>query len=187
MGKSNDKIETVDSDQMVPVFSLMCPGISLSTLSHDIRLLDFLKFKEICNRVAVTIEYANYEFRQLYYTDVFVSFDKKLSQRIFSCENGYSRDCRYKTRKPFHPSITQTTDLVGDTDMISSFLEAHKITDVTWLNYELNTDLRDDIAVRPFKCTEYRTNQGYQCVPAHKHLPHYIFTRYPRPKTGLDM
>ena len=79
------------------------------------------------------------------------------------------------------------TDLVGDTDMISSFLEAHKITDVTWIHWWDNVGLTDDIAVSPFSCSEYNTNQGYQCVPAHKYDPWYIFTRYPRPQTGLSM
>ena len=193
MGKFDAQIETVDSDQMVPVFSLMCPGISLSTLSHDIRLLDILKFKDICNRVSVTIEYSD----DPQYSDVNV-IDNKLVQRTKfevvdntlvqrKTENVYSREHPYSPRQIYHPSLNQTTDLVGETDMISSFLEAQKITDVTWLHWWDNWDYREDITISPYTCSEYRTNLGYQCVPAHQHVPQYIFTRYPRPKTGLEM
>ena len=153
----------------------MCPGISLSTLSHDIRLLDILKFKDICNRVSITIEY------DPGYTDVNV-IDNKLVQR--TNENEYSREHPYSQRQIYHPSIHQTTDLVGETDMISSFLEAQKITDVTWLQWTRNVDHRHDISVMPYKCKAYK---GDTCVPAHRHVPRYIFTRYPDPKTGLEM
>ena len=191
MGKSNDKIETVDSDQMVPVFRLMCPGISRSTLSHDIRLLDILKFKDICNKVSITIEYNHYS------TDVNV-IDNKLVQRTKfkvvnstlvqrTNENEYSREHPYSPNQIYHPTLKPTTDLVGDTDMISSFLEAQKITDVTWLHWWDNVDYREDIVVSPFTCSEGTTNGGYQCVPVHRFAPRYIFTRYPRPKTGLEM
>ena len=196
--KSIGQIENVDSDQMIPVFSLMCPGISLSTLSHDIRLLNILKFKDICNRVAVTIEFDPKS------TDVAV-VDNKLVQRtkfkkvVWNKEkerleqvqrknkNEYSQEHGYSHIQTYHPSFDQTTDLVGDTDMLSSFLESYKITDVFWISSIQNTYLREDFAVRPFKCREYRTNQGYQCVPAHQHVPWYIFTRYPPPETGLEM
>ena len=190
MEKSNEQTETVDSDQMVPVFSLMCPGISLSTLSHDIRLLDILKFKDICNKVSVTIEYAPD------YTDVRV-IDNKLVQRTKfevvnntlvqrKTENEYSWEHPYAWGQTYHPALESTTNLVGDTDTISSFLEA-QITDVTWLHWSDNADLREDISVSPWGCDEDATNNGYQCVPAHQHVPWYIFTRYPRPKTGLEM
>ena len=178
MGKSNDdQIETVDSDQMVPVFSLMCPGISLSTLSHDIRLLDILKFKEICNRVFVTIEY-NPDW-----TDVDV-IDDKLVQR--TNDNGYSREHPYSQLQVYYPSLKQMTELVGDTDIISSFLEAQKITDVTWVHYWDNPYLREDFAMSPFKCPD-TVGTVYQCVPSYKYGANYIWTRYPLPQTGLDM
>ena len=212
MEKSNDQIENVDSDQMVPVFTLMCPGISLSILSHDIRLLNILKFKDICNRVAVTIEYDPIK------TDVYVT-NNKLHQKTKVCiYNGGRKDAKYDVRcngltrdgqilngltranenvysreqpyspghfgMTYHPSLESKTDLVGETDMISSFLEAQKITDVTWVKKEDNADYREDMSVIPTTCQE---STIHQCVPAHQHKPWYIFTRYPRPKTGLDM
>ena len=48
--------------------------------------------------------------------------------------------------------------LVGDTDMISSFLEAQKITDVTWIHWFDNVDYREDIVVSSFSCDEGTTN-----------------------------
>ena len=188
--KSNDQIE-VDSDQMVPVFSLMCPGISLSTLSHDIRLLDILKFKDICNKVSVTIEYfpdntdVNVIDNKLVQRTKFEVVNNTLVQR--TNENEYSREHPYSPNQIYHPSVNTTTDLVGDTDMISSFLEAQKITDVTWLKKKDNADYREDMSVSPWTCHEGTTDSGYQCVPAHWHVPRYIFTRYPFPKTGLEM
>ena len=175
---------------MVPVFSLMCPGISLSTLSHDIRLLDFLKFKEICNRVAVTIEYDDSGpygdikviNNQLVQLTKFEVVNNTLVQR--TNENEYSREHPYSPNQIYHPTLNQKTDLVGDTDMISSFLEAQKITDVTWLHWQDNADHREDISVSPHSC---RAGSKYQCVPANRHVPHYIFTPYPDPKTGLDV
>ena len=84
----------------------------------------------------------------------------------------------------YHPSLESRTDLVGETDMISSFLEAQKITDVTWLHWWYNDDRIADVRISPFVCIYYKNQQ---CVPAHQHIPMYIFTRYPRPKTGLEM
>ena len=190
VGKFDAPIETVDSDQMVPVFSLICPGISLSTLSHDIRLLDILKFKDICNRVSVTIEYddtiysnVNVINNKLVQRTKFEVVNNTLVQR--KTENVYSREHPYSPYQIYHPSLNTTTDLVGDTDMISSFLEAQKITDVTWLRGKRNVDHRHDIAVMPYTCRAY--SRDTLCVPAHRHVPKYIFTRYPRPKTGLEM
>ena len=193
VGKSNDQIENGNSDQMVPVFSLMCPGISLSTLSHELRLLDILKFKDICNRVAVTIEYdddpdysdVNVIDNQLIQRTKFEVVNNTLVQR--TNENEYSREHPYSPNQIYYPPLKLTTDLVGDTDMISSFLEAQKITDVTWLHWWDNWNYREDIVVSPFGCDEGKTNKGYQCVPAQHHVPYYIFTRYPFPKTGLEM
>ena len=193
MRKSDHQIETVNSDQMVPVFSLMCPGISLSTLSHDIRLLDILKFKEICNRVAVTIDYSDYHK----FSDVNVIDNKLVQREKFEVdndklvprtnENEYNREHPYHRWQTYHPSREPKTDIVGDTDKIRSFLEAYKITDVTWVFWWYNPEYSEDISISHYRCTEGTTNMGYQCVPAHKHVPRYIFTRYPFPQTGMNM
>ena len=177
MEKSTKQMGNVDSDKMVAVFSLMCPGISGSTLAHDIRLLDSLKFKQICNRVTVTIEYDPVN------TDVRV-IDNKLVER--TNENGYSREQPYSSYSTYMPPLKPMTDLVGDTDIIGSFLEAHKITEVTWLHWSNNTDWIEDISVSPWTCTD-TTLDTYQCVPAHQHVPRYIFTPYPEPVTGLTL
>ena len=197
MGKYDTQIETVDSNQKVPVFSLMCPGISLSTLSHDIRLLDILEFKDICNKITLSIEYYtmntdisdveildNKMVQKTKFEKVRNFGGKKPEQVQRTNENEYSREHPYSSMQTYQPSLEPSTDLVGDTDMISSFLETYKITDVTWIPYLGNTDHREDISVSPHSC---RAGSKYQCVPANRHVPHYIFTPYPRPTTGLDV
>ena len=183
MEKSTKQMGNVDSDKMVAVFSLMCPGISGSTLAHDIRLLDSLKFKQICNRVTVTIEYDPVN------TDVRV-IDNKLVER--TNENGYSREQPYSSYSTYMPPLKPMTNLVGDTDIISSFLGAHKITEVTWVDIKDKTDdYVEDISVSPSKCEYVRQRTDsvfrYQCAPPHQHMPRYIFTPYPEPVTGLTL
>ena len=84
----------------------------------------------------------------------------------------------YSERQQYMPD-TQYTDAVGDTELISTFIQRTNITDITWIHWLDNDNLTEDVAVCPFLCREYRTNLGYQCVPPHSHVQFYIWTRYP--------
>ena len=161
-------------------FSLMCPGISLSTLTHDLTLHGRKSFEQICNQLTTTIEYAD----EPMYSDVEVS-DNKLVRKSYDNEK-YSKENPYSGRKVYMPSIEITTDLVGDTEMISTFIDKYKLN-VNWIHYWDNVYLTEDIAVSPFLCTQYRLDQGYQCVPPKEHIPRYIWTRYPQEISELAL
>ena len=157
-------------------FSLMCPGISLSTLTHDLTLHGRKSFEQICNQLTTTIEYAD----EPMYSDVEVS-DNKLVRR--SIDNGqYSKENPYSAQHIYMPSIEMTTDLVGDTDMISTFIDKYNLN-VNWIHWSENVNLTEDIAVCPYDCPLGE----YQCVPPYRHSPWYIWTRYPQEKSDLAL
>ena len=81
MPDSDEPIQDSDLNKMVTKFTLMCPGISMSTLTPGLSLHGTLSFKEICNQLTTTIEYDD----DPYYSDVEVS-DNKLVRR--SNDNG---------------------------------------------------------------------------------------------------
>ena len=167
---------------MVTKFTLMCPGISMSTLTPGLSLHGSLSFKEICNQLTTTIEYDD----DPGYSDVEVS-DNKLVRR--SNDNGqYSVKSgnTYSKRQAYIPSIEMETDLVGDTEMISTFIDKYKLN-VNWVHKWENANLTEDIAVCPYYCSKYRLDLGYQCPPPHKHTPLYIWTRYPQETSELSM
>ena len=84
------------------------------------------------------------------------------------------------------PSIEMTTDLVGDTEMISTFIDKYRLN-VNWVHWWYNVNFTEDIAVSSFMCSQYRLDLGYQCPPPHKHTPLYIWTRYPQEISELSM
>ena len=167
-------VEGLDLDKLVAGFTLICPGISLNTVFPDLHLLEGLTFKEICNRVSVLIQYDDYRF-----SDVEV-VDNKLIQRT----GPFSREHMYSSRQTYLPSLWSRTDIVGDTEMISSFIESSDITDVSWIHWRKDRWDEAQVLVSNFKC---QTGGRYQCVPSHKYIPRYIWTRYPRPQSGLIM
>ena len=161
-------------------FSMMCPGISLSTLTHDLTLHGRKSFEQICNQLTTTIEYDD----DPNYSDVEVS-DNKLVRKSY--DNGqYSKENPYSGRQVYMPDIEMRTELVGDTEMISTFIDKYKLN-VNWLYWYDNANWTEDIAVCPFICSQYRINLGYQCVPPHGHVPLYIWTRYPQEISELSM
>ena len=157
-------------------FTLMCPGISLSTLTHGLTLHGRKSFEQICNQLTTTIEYAD----EPAYSDVEVS-DNKLVRK--SNENGqYSKENPYSKRQVFIPSTEMMTDLVGDTEMISTFIDKYRLN-VNWIHWWDNVNLTEDIAVCPYDCPLGE----YQCVPPYRHSPWYIWTRYPQEKSDLTL
>ena len=159
-------------------FSLMCPGISLSTLTHDLTLHGRKSFEQICNQLTTTIEYDDHPK----YSDVEVS-DNKLVRRSYDNEQ-YSVENPYSANQVYMPSIEMTTDLVGDTEMISTFIDKYKLN-VNWIHWLDNANLTEDIAVSPFDCSTI--SHRYQCIPPHSHVPWYIWTRYPQEISELAL
>ena len=181
MPDSDEPIKDSDLKKMVTKFTLMCPGISMSTLTPGLSLHGSQSFEEICNQLTTTIEYDD----DPGYSDVEVS-DNKLVRR--SNDNGQYSVYRnwYSQQQVYMPSIEMTTDLVGDTEMISTFIDKYKLN-VNWIHYWDNVNLTEDIAVSPFVCTQNRLDQGYQCPPPKEYLPRNIWTRYPEEKSDLTL
>ena len=158
-------------------FSLMCPGISLSTLTHDLTLHGRKSFEQICNQLTTTIEYDDDPL----YSDVEVS-DNKLVRK--SIDDGqYSKENPYSAQQVYMPDIEMTTDLVGDTEMISTFIDKYRLN-VNWIYWLDNANQTDDIRVCPFKCRNYR---GFICLPSQGHISWYIWTRYPQEISELAL
>ena len=180
---SDELVTDSDLNKMVTKFTLMCPGISMSTLTPGLSLHDSLAFKEICNQLTTTIEYHD----DPNYSDVEVS-DNKLIRR--SIDNGqYSKENPYSKRHVYMPDIDMTTDLVGDTEMISTFIDKYKLN-VNWIHWLDNGDRTYDISVKPYACNSgglSYSRQNTQCVPPHQHVPYYIWTRYPEEKSDLTL
>ena len=184
MPDSDEPIEDSDLNKMVTKFTLMCPGISMSTLTPGLSLHDRLSFKDICSQLTTTIEYSPDGEG---YSDVEVS-DNKLVRK--SNDNGkYSKENPYSSMQVYIPSIEMKTDLVGDTEMISTFIDKYQLN-VNWIHWWDNANLTEDIAVSPYRCyTSYISDSRseYQCVPPHKHEPRYIWTRYPEEISELAL
>ena len=157
-------------------FSLMCPGISLSTLTHDLTLHVRKSFEQICNQLTTTIEYDD----SPYYSDVRVSDNKLVG---WSNDNG-----RYNYYQVSMPAFEMISDLVGDTEMISTFIDKYKLN-VNWIHWWENANTTEDISVCPYVCGfgSGLSDTRYLCVPSHKHVPLYIWTRYPQEISELSM
>ena len=177
----DEPIQDSHKNKMVIKFTLMCPGISMSTLTPGLSLHGSLSFKEICNQLTTTIMYAD----DPKYSDVEVS-DNKLVRR--SNDNGqysYPSGNWYSNRQVYIPSIEMVSDLVGDTEMISTFIDKYKLK-VNWKHYTSPTYTLG-IKVGPFVCERDALNSGYQCVPPKRHGPRYIWTRYPEEISELAL
>ena len=166
MPDSDELITDSHKNKMVTKFTLMCPGISMSTLTPGLSLHGSLSFKEICNQLTTTIEYDDDPL----YSDVEVSGNKLVRK---SNDNGQlSKENPYSKRQVYMPSIEMVTELVGDTEMISTFIDRYRLN-VNWIHWYDNVNFTDDIAVCPFKCDSRDglsySNYRYQCVPPHQH------------------
>ena len=180
MPDSDEPVKDSHKNKMVTKFTLMCPGISLSTLTPGLSLHGSQSFEEICNQLTTTIEYDDHPG----YSDVEVS-DNKLVRK--SNDNGQnSKKNPYSKQLVYMPDIEMRTDLVGDTEMISTFIDKYKLN-VNWIHWWYNANLTEDIAVCPFVCSQYRLDLGYQCLPSHRRVPRYIWTRYPQEISELSM
>ena len=180
MPDSDEPVKDSDLNKMVTKFTLMCPGISMSTLTPGLSLHGSQSFEEICNQLTTTIEYDDDSGQ----SDVEVSHNKLVRR---SDDNGqYSKENPYSQQQVYIPSIELTTDLVGDTEMISTFIDKYRLN-VNWIHWTDNANLTEDIAVCPFLCSKYRFDIGYQCVPPHRHVPWYIWTRYPQEISELAL
>ena len=180
MTDSDELIKDSHKNKMVTKFTLMCPGISMSTLTHDLTLHGRKSFDQICNQLTTTIEYDD----DPNYSDVEVS-DNKLVRK--SIDNGqYSKENPYSSSRVYIPSIEMETDLVGDTEMISTFIDKYQLN-VNWINWKDNAYFTEDISVSPWTCSRGTLNNGYHCVPPHKHVPMYIWTRYPQEISDLAL
>ena len=180
MPDSDELVTDSHKNKMVTKFTLMCPGISMSTLTPGLSLHGSQSFEEICNQLTTTIEYDD----DGWYSDVEVS-DNKLVRR--SNDNGQYSDTEngtwYSGRQVYMPSIEMKTDLVGDTEMISTFIDKYRLN-VNWIHWLDNANQTDDIRVCPFKCRNYR---GFICLPSQGHISWYIWTRYPQEISELSM
>ena len=79
------------------------------------------------------------------------------------------------------------SDSVGDTELISTFIQRTNITDITWIYFRDNKKNNEDVSAYIAKCDEELTTKGYQCLPPKSHLPWYIWTRYPEAKDELSL
>ena len=122
-----------------------------------------LSFQQICNKKAIVIDYID----EPGYTDIKVSDNKLLK--------------RSDAKRPF----TKSSDKVGDTELITTFLESRKITDVTLINFWDNLFSIEDVSIRQTVCGS-GSRALYQCVPPHMYAPRYIWTA-PQPRQGLTM
>ena len=166
---------------MVIRFTMTCPGISLSTLIPGLSLPSSLSFKQMCNQQTTTIEYAGH-FDS---TDVEVS-DNKLVRR--SNDNGqYSKNGKWYSKKQVYmPDLSMRSDLVGDTELISTFIDKYKLN-VNWRHRSSEGYGITDLSLLQHKCDRDALNSGGHCVSPYKHLPWYIWTRYPQEISELAL
>ena len=60
MPDSDELIQDSELNKMVIKFTLMCPGISMSTLNPGLSLHGSMSFKEICNKLITNIGVPQY-------------------------------------------------------------------------------------------------------------------------------
>ena len=170
-----------------------CP----STLTHDLSLHGSLSFKQICNKKSVNIEYNRHDREVQRNSDVQLFYNKLVRK---SHDNGqYSQENPYSMRQVYMPSLEMRTDLVGDTELISTFIDKYQITDVNWINkgendfhidydHDIYPHGKADISLISKTCgLENTADMRYQCVPPHRHDQLYIWTRHPEAQSRLAM
>ena len=90
------------------------------------------------------------------------------------------------------PDTTQT-NAVGDTELLSTFIEKNKIKDITWTTFTPGLKgsgtatahlYTPDVMAYPTYCMVW---SAHQCVPSYKYEPYYIWTAYPEENSNLSM
>ena len=141
---------------------------------HGLHLSDKnnLSFKQICNNKGIVIEYYNdpdlNNKPDPEHSDIEI-YNNTLVKRSNDDPDGYWPWLGPNVKMPDY----RLTDTVGDTELISTFIEKSKITYVTWIAHIHNRDWIEDVRIRQFWCT---ARNGNQCVPPSSHLPRYIWT-----------
>ena len=128
-----------------------------------------LSFKQICDKKGIVIAYANDPL----YSDVEVS-DNKLVKRFNDDPGGYWPWKGPSVKMPDY----RRTDTVGETELISTFIERSNITDVTWVPFGYAAD----VMIMYAPCY---VNSAY-CVAPNRYDPRYIWTA-PKQQKGLNL
>ena len=134
---------------------------------HGLHLSNNLSFKQICDKKAIFIQYS----KDPQYSDVEVS-DNTLVKRSNDDPDGY---WPWKGPNVKMPDYSRS-DAVEDTELISTFIERNKITDVTWVKERENLFDNKDVSVASSFCDEHLSMAGYECVHPHQYAPEYIWT-----------
>ena len=147
---------------------------------HGLHLSDKnnLSFKQICDKKGIVIEY-DYGSDG---SDIDV-YNNTLVKKSNDDPGGYWPWKGPNVKMPDY----RRTHTVGDTELISTFLQRSKFTDVTWIFLHYNFELIEDVSVGSWFCNvEDVTSYGYHCLPPHKYGPWYIWTA-PQSREGLAM
>ena len=130
-----------------------------------------LSFKQICDKKAVVIQYDHRDID----IDIEV-YDNKLVKRSNDDPGGYWPWKGPSVKMPDY----RRTDTVGETELISTFIERSNITDVTWVPIG-NVSILANVLIMKAPCY---VNSAY-CVAPNRYDPRYIWTA---PKQqGLNM
>ena len=173
-----DPIKDLDMNKKVVQFSLMCSGTYHTTpVVHDIFFHDSIEFQHICNQITLTIEWDGYEL----FSDVTIT-DNQLEKRSNQLDK---KGHKYNFYKDYMPKA-ESSNSVGDTEVIGSFLDKYDITDVNWVIWWANPRVDDSLQVSRFKFTGGGSGRS-ECVPANSYLPMYMWTRYPQEISELTL
>ena len=173
-----DPIKDLDMNKKVVQFSLMCSGTYHTTpVVHDIFFHDSIEFQHICNQITLTIEWDGYEL----FSDVTIT-DNQLEKRSNQLDK---KDHKYNFHKDYMPKA-ESSNSVGDTEVLGNFLEKYDITDVNWVGWWENPQVDDCLGVSRFKCTGGGSGR-MECIPANSYLPMYMWTRYPQEISELTL
>lgn len=174
-----DPIKDLDMNKKVVQFSLMCSGTYHTTpVVHDIFFHDSIEFQLICNQITLTIEWDGYEL----FSDVTIT-DNQLEKRSNQLDKKGHKYNFYKDHMP----KAESSNSVGDTEVLGNFLEKYDITDVNWVIWWENPLVDDSLLVSRFKCTGGGSGR-LECVPAvNSYQPMYMWTRYPQEISELTL
>ena len=181
-GKSltHHQVKALDLNRLVIQFSMMCPGIAMSTLSHGLNLHDErVKFRDVCYRRIADIVWIGEPYSDLNLIDG--QIEPRSNEKTYS----YERD--------FRPSHEMQTDRVGDNEMITTFIEKYNITDINWINYFdiwLQPTWDMDFVVVPIQALgpgSFGFLGDISYTVPHWYLNVYLWTKFPDKLNTLSM